>query len=92
MSSGDVIEKLPQTSPDNILTNGLKVFFIFMGIIAVFMIVYSGVQYIVSAGDRTKIETAKKTLLYSVVGLLVSMLAFALVEFVFKGVTGAPLL
>jgi hypothetical protein len=82
----EVDGKLPDTQPDDVLQRGLQIFFLAVGIIAVCMIVYSGIQYIVSVGDRTKIESAKKTLLYAVVGLIVSASAFVLVSFVMRNV------
>ncbi|MDR2063571.1 MAG: pilin [Candidatus Nomurabacteria bacterium] len=81
----DIKNKLPQGDPNTILKNGLNTFFIFVAIIAVIMIVYGGVQYIISTGDRTKIDTAKKTLLYAIVGLIVSASAFAITNFVYEG-------
>lgn len=52
------------------------------GILAVAMIVYSGLRYVVAHGNRTQVEAAKKNLIFSVVGLIVAMLAFAITNFV----------
>lgn len=40
------------------------------GIIALFMVFYSTILYVTNYGDDAKIETAKKTLLWSIIGLL----------------------
>lgn len=56
------------------------------GMIAVAMIIYGGIQYIASAGDTNKVKKAKDTILYSVLGLIVSLLAFAIVNFVINNV------
>ena len=53
-----------------------------LGIIAVIMIIVSGIKYTTSNGDASKIKSAKDTLTYSVVGLVVAMLAWAIVTFV----------
>lgn len=45
--------------------------FVFAGSVAVFMIIFSGILFLLSAGDEKKVETARKTLLFAVVGLLV---------------------
>ncbi len=58
-----------------------KVFF-WSGIIAVIMIIYGGIQYITSAGNPAGITKAKTTILYSVIGLLVVILAAAIVNVV----------
>lgn len=53
-----------------------------LGAVSVIMIIYSGIQYVISAGNTTKVDKAKNTLLYSVVGLVVAILAGAIVSFV----------
>jgi hypothetical protein len=53
-----------------------------LGILAVIMIIYSGIKYVISAGDASKIKSAKDTLTYSIVGLIVAVLAYAIVNFV----------
>jgi len=52
-----------------------------VGIIAVIMIIVGGLRYILSNGDSSKIKSAKDTVLYSVIGLVVAMLAYAIVNF-----------
>jgi hypothetical protein len=53
-----------------------------LGAIAVIMIVFGGIRYTTSGGDASKVKAAKDTILYSVVGLVVAILAFAIVKFV----------
>lgn len=53
-----------------------------VGILAVIMIVYGGIQYTMSAGDAGKVKKAKDTILYGIIGLIVALLAFAIVNFV----------
>lgn len=53
-----------------------------LGIIAVIMIVVGGIRYTTSNGNASQIKEAKDTILYSIVGLVVAMLAFAIVNFV----------
>lgn len=56
------------------------------GIVAVGAIVYGGVVYVSSAGDPAKAKRGRDVLLYSVVGLVVAGLAYAIVNFVLKSV------
>jgi hypothetical protein len=53
-----------------------------LGAIAVIMIIIGGIRYVVSAGDSSAITGAKNTILYAVIGLVVALLAFAIVNFV----------
>ena len=54
----------------------------FVGIVAVIVIIIGGVNYMLSQGDPNKIKKAKDTILYGVIGLVVVVLAFAIVNFV----------
>lgn len=53
-----------------------------IGVISVIMIVIGGIRYTVSGGDEKGTKGAKDTILYSIVGLVVALLAFAIVNFV----------
>ncbi|SRR6266496_5821743 len=56
------------------------------GAIAVLMIIIGGVRYTLSNGDQGAITSAKNTILYAVVGLIVSVAAYAIVNFVLTNV------
>ena len=53
-----------------------------VGILSVIMIIFSGFRYITSAGDASKTKSAQSTLIYSVVGLIVAIMAWAIVNMV----------
>ena len=53
-----------------------------LGILAVIMIIVSGIKYVTANGDASKIKSAKDTLTYSIVGLVVAILAYSIVNFV----------
>ncbi|MBQ6355085.1 hypothetical protein IJJ18_01520 [Candidatus Saccharibacteria bacterium] len=57
-----------------------------IGLIAVVMIILGGVQYTTSSGDAAKVKKAKDTILYGIIGLVVALLAFAIVNFVLGNV------
>jgi len=59
----------------------LAVFWV-AGIIAVGVIIFGGVRYSISQGDPGKVKKAKDTIMYAVIGLVVTLLAFAIVAFV----------
>ena len=64
------------------LKNVVNVLLYVLGAIAVIMIVIGGIRYTTSNGDASGITSAKNTILYSVVGLIVALLAYAIVNFV----------
>ena len=53
-----------------------------LGIVAVIVIIIGGVSYMTSTGDAGKVKKAKDTILYGVIGLVICVLAFAIVNFV----------
>lgn len=67
---------------NNIVADGVNLFLYIIGIVAVVMIIFGGFQYLTSAGDPQKAGKARNTILYSVIGLLVAVFAFAIVNFV----------
>jgi hypothetical protein len=52
------------------------------GVVAVAFIIYGGVLYMISGGDSTKAQTAKTVIQYAVIGLVIVILAYAIVAFV----------
>ncbi len=59
-----------------------------VGLISVIMLVYGGLRYILSGGDSKKVTDAKNTILYAIIGLIISLLAYAIVNFVITSVVG----
>ena len=53
-----------------------------IGAIAVIMLIIGGVRYVVSAGDQNAVTSAKNTILYAIIGIVVAFLAYAAVNFV----------
>lgn len=60
----------------------INVIMFILGTIAVIMIVIGGIRYTVSGGDSSAVTAAKNTIFYAVIGLIVALLAYAIVNFV----------
>lgn len=69
------------------LRKALDIFFVIIGAISVFMIVLSGFNFVTSGGDSEKVKKARRTIYYSVIGLIVAIFASVIVSFVLGGVT-----
>lgn len=67
---------------NNIITTIVNIFSAIVGVIAVIMIVYGGFKYITSGGDSGNVSSAKNTIIYAVIGLVVVALAQFIVQFV----------
>lgn len=69
---------------DNILEDIAKFLIFLVGAISVIAIIVGGLRYVTSGGNSSQVSSAKDTILYAVVGLVVAMAAFGIVEFVVK--------
>ncbi len=53
-----------------------------IGAISVIMLIIGGIRYTISGGDQAAVTAAKNTILYAIVGIVVAILAYAIVNFV----------
>lgn len=72
---------------NDIITQAINIFSIIVGIVAVIMIIVGGFKYITSGGDSGNISSAKNTIIYAVIGLVIVALAQFLVQFVLDKAT-----
>ena len=66
----------------SILTTVTNILLFLMGAVSVIMIIIGGFRYVTSQGDQTQMQSAKNTILYAVIGLIVAIAAYAIVSFV----------
>ena len=59
-----------------------------IGAISVIMLIVGGIRYTVSGGDAGQITAAKNTILYAIVGIVIAILAYAIVNFFIGQFTG----
>jgi hypothetical protein len=65
----------------------INLFSFVVGVVAVIMIIIGGFKYVTSTGDSAKISSAKDTILYAVIGLVVVALSQVIVRFVLTKIT-----
>lgn len=70
------------SSVSSILQVVTNVLLFIAGAVAVIMLVLGGIRYTASNGDQNQITQAKNTIMYAVVGLIVTIIAYAVVDFV----------
>ena len=73
---------------NNIMKLIINIFSIIVGIVAVIMIIVGGLKYITSGGDSNNVTSAKNTILYAIIGLIIVALAQVIVRFVLAQGTG----
>lgn len=72
--------------PEGVFTRFSNIALYVVGAISVLMLVWGGLRYILSGGDSKKITDAKNTVLYAIIGLAISFLAYAIINFVLNAI------
>lgn len=75
-------------SAGDIAKDVVNIMFFIVGIMAVIMIIWGGIRYVLSAGNSAALTSAKNTIMYAVIGLIVAILAYTIVNFVINTVSG----
>lgn len=65
-----------------VFTNIINIALFIIGALAVLMLIIGGIRYTVSGGDTAAVTAAKNTILYAIIGIIVAILAYAIVNFV----------
>lgn len=64
----------------SLMQNVINILLLIIGMISVVMIVIGGIKYTTSNGDSNRVTSAKNTVLYSVIGLVVALMASVIVN------------
>ena len=63
-------------------TNLINVMIFIVGTVSVLMIVVGGLRYVLSGGDSSSTTAAKNTILYAIIGVVIALMAYAIINFV----------
>ncbi len=77
------------TSISSIASTIVNVFTYIVGIISVLMLIIAGFRYVTSGGESSKVSSAKNTLIYAIVGIVIVIAAQVIVSFVANKAGGA---
>lgn len=86
-SAGQYVSGISTAGSGDLLTfirQALNLVIAMSALVAVGILVYSGIQYIVAAGDENKVEKATKGITYAVIGLVICFISVLIVNFVLK--------
>lgn len=72
----------PVSGPGSIINRVTRVVAVAAGVIAVIIIIVSGIRFTTSHGDPQSVNSAKNTLLYAIIGLIVIIAAQAIISYV----------
>jgi hypothetical protein len=74
----------PIFGPSGLVTRGLGILSIAVGIIAVIVVIISGLKMVLSGGDSSSVATARRSVIYALIGIIIAALAQAIVQFILK--------
>lgn len=80
--SGAECDGSGSSSIESLLKNVIQLLSVIVGIAGIVMVIVSGLKYVTSGGDASKVSSAKSTLIYALIGLVVAALAQVMVRFV----------
>lgn len=75
----------PREIVGNLINSGLG----YLGIIVVVIVLWAGFKWMTSGGKDEKVADARKTLINLIIGLVIILSAWSIVNFVIKAVSGA---
>ena len=77
----------------SIIRRGVNLMLYGAGVLSVVMLIWGGVRYVVSSGKKDSVTAAKNTIIYAIIGLLISIFAYAIINFILMtaiGGSGGP--
>ncbi len=86
--SGAIVDVAETSVDGNFFANIFNHAFMWAGIVCVIMMIIGGIAYVTSAGDPQKVGKAKNTIMYAAIGLIITLVAAAIVNLVLTAVSG----
>ena len=86
---GDGVPDNLASGDDSIIRRVINLMLYAVGVISVIMLIYGGFRYVISGGQKESVTAAKNTILYAIVGLIISIFSYAIVKFVISAVVGS---
>ena len=82
-STDTVCKASGESNVSKLIKNVIDILLMISGVIAVIMVIIGGIRYATSNGDSNSVSAAKNTILYSVIGLVIALFSYAIVQYVY---------
>ncbi len=87
LNDSGVIDNVNGTTPSlacliQIVVNIINFALMFLGVVTLLMLLFGAIKFITSSGDPKAIQGAQKTMTYAIIGAIVVMMAFVLINIV----------
>ncbi|GHU07573.1 hypothetical protein FACS189431_2350 [Alphaproteobacteria bacterium] len=73
---------IPYTDPSAIVSNGISILLIAIGVLAIGMIIFAAIMMITSAGNPEKVKTARRALIWGIVGLVIALSVITIINLI----------
>lgn len=81
-SNQPICKQANQSTLPQLIKRIADIMLFILGAISVIMVIVGGIRYVTSGGDPQQVKAAKDTVLYAVIGIVIAILAYAIVSFV----------
>ena len=61
-------------------SNLILLTFILVIILALFFLIWGGIKWVTSSGDKTKVQGARNTMIYAIIGLIIVFLSYFVIN------------
>ena len=68
----------------SIVRRAINIMLFGVGVLSVVMLIFGGFRYVISGGKKESVTNAKNTILYAIIGLLIAVFAYAIINFVLR--------
>lgn len=79
---GKFFNPLEDDRPEQIIVRVINILLSLVAVLAVIFIILGGLMMVTSAGNQTRLQSGKQTLLYAVLGLILTLLSFSIVAII----------
>lgn len=69
---------------NNLLSVGITLLFVFSILLTLFFLIYGGISFITSGGDKQKVANARQKLTFAIIGLIIVLSAYFIVNVIFN--------
>ncbi len=85
--TGEELKTLPNGAADSAsVATILEIAFGALGSAAFIIVVVAGLKFVLSRGNPDAVAKARNTIVYAAIGLVISMLSFAIVRFIVRSI------
>lgn len=87
VAGNEICDKSGQTDATPLIRNIINILLYIVSVVSIIMIIVGGMRYILSSGDSGKVASAKNTVVYAAVGLIVAVFSWVIVNLVAEQLT-----